>query len=436
MKLRPFELALVIIFGGLAMGSLIVLKFYEPAAKTDESALAIQIGKVDIWGTIPNVAMHSLLTDLSKQDDQYRSVSYQYYHPEEFDDILVTALADGRGPDIILVPHEKLIEMRQRIKPVAYESFPLRDFKNNYVDGAEIFALSDGIYGYPVAVDPLMVYWNKDILATEGFLQAPKTWEELVNVMFPKIIKRDFDRTINRSVVAMGEYGNVRNAFGIVSALLIQQGTEGVTEDMDGKYLVRINRSETESDPLLETADFYTRFSKPGNTLYSWNRAFEDDRLQFIGEDLALYFGYASEASEIERANPNLNFDIAEIPQGETATVRRTYGKFYAMSLLKSSENVPSATAVIHSLVNSKNSEQIAKNSGMVPAFRSLVTQGSNDTFGRISYKSAGIALGWLNPDLAVTNGHFETMMRDINENRQDVSGATSDLLTRLRNEY
>jgi ABC-type glycerol-3-phosphate transport system substrate-binding protein len=436
MKLRPFELALVIIFGGLAMGSLIILKFYQPSAKTDESTLAIQIGKVDIWGTLPSAAINSLLTDLSKQDDQYRSVSYQYYQPEEFDDILVTALADGRGPDIILVSHEKLIEMRQRIRPVAYESFPLRDFKNNYVDGAEIFALSDGIYGYPVAIDPLMVYWNKDILATEGFLEAPKTWEELVNDMFPKIIKRDFDRTINRSVVAMGEYGNVRNAFGIVSALLIQQGTKGVTEDPDGKYLVRINRSENERDPLLETADFYTRFSKPSNTLYSWNRAFEDDRLQFIGEDLALYFGYASEASEIERANPNLNFDIAEIPQGETATVRRTYGKFYAMSLLKSSENVPSATAVILSLVNSKNSEQIAKNSGMVPAFRSLVTQGSNDTFGRISYKSAGIALGWLNPDLAVTNGHFETMMRDINENRQDVSGATSDLLTRLRNEY
>lgn len=436
MKLRPFELALVIVFGGLAMGALIMLKFYQPAPKTDDPAMAIQIGRVEIWGTIPGEAMYRLLADLSKENDQFRGVSYKYYRPEEFDDILVTALADGRGPDVILVSHEKLVETRQRIKPVAYESLPLRDFKNYYVDGASVFALRDGIYGYPVAVDPLMMYWNKDILATEGFLTAPKTWEELVNDMFPKIVKRDFDRTINRSVVAMGEYGNVRNAFGIVSALLIQQGTQGVTEDEDGKYLVRLNRSEAGGDPLQATADFYTRFSKPSNTLYSWNRAFEDDRLQFIGEDLALYFGYASEASELERANPNLNFDIAEVPQGETATVRRTYGKFYALSLLKTSDNVPGASAVILSLANTKNSEQIAKRSGMVPAFRGLVTQGSNDIFGRISYKSASIALGWLNPDLKVVDNYFETMMRDINENRLDVSGATSDFLTRLRNEY
>lgn len=436
MKLRPFELALIIIFGGLAMGALIMLKFYQPAPKTDDPTMTVQIGKVDIWGTIPSEGVYTLLTELSKQNDQYRGVSYKYYRPEEFDDTLVTALADGRGPDIILVSQEKLIEVRQRIKPVAYTSFTLRDFMNYYIDGAGVFALRDGIYGYPVAVDPLMMYWNKDILATEGFLAAPKTWEELVNDMFPKLIKRDFDRTINRSVVAMGEYGNVRNAFGIVSALLIQQGTQGVTEDEDGKYLVRLNRSESGGDPLQATADFYTRFSKPSNSLYSWNRAFEDDRLQFIGEDLALYFGYASEAPQIERANPNLNFDIAEIPQGETATVRRTYGKFYAFSLLKTSDNVSGATAVILSLVNTKNSEQIATRSGMVPAFRSLVTQGSNDTFGRISYKSAGVALGWLNPDLKVTDGYFETMMRDINENRRDVGGATLDLLTRLRNEY
>lgn len=436
MKLRPFELALVIIFGGLALGALVMLKLYKPDANSNDPASSVKIGKVDIWGTFPAEGIYTLLSDLTKENEQYRGVSYRYFRPEEFSASLVTALADGTGPDIILISQEKLIEMRQRIKPVSYESYPLRDFKSNYVDGASVFALRDGIYGYPIAVDPLMMYWNKDILATEGFLSAPSTWEELVNNMFPKLIKRDFDRTINRSVVAMGEYGNVHNAFGIVSALLIQQGMQGVTEDEDGKYRIRLNQSESGGSPLQTTADFYTRFSKPSNALYSWNRAFEDDYLQFIGEDLALYFGYASEAKQIERSNPNLNFDIAEMPQGETATIRRTYGQFYALSLLKSSDNVTGATAVILSLVNSKNSEQVAVNSGMVPVFRSLVTKGSNDTFGRISYKSAGISYGWLNHNRTVADQYFETMMRDINENRRDVGSATSDILTRIGDEY
>ncbi len=67
------------------------------------------------------------------------------------------------------------------------------------------------------------------------------------------------------------------------------------------------------------TADFYTRFARPDNTLYSWNRSFSSDRDRFVSGDLALYFGYGSEGKELERLNPNLNFDIAEVPQGATA---------------------------------------------------------------------------------------------------------------------
>lgn len=435
MKLRPFELALVIIFGGLALGALIMLKFYQPAPKQDDG-IVVQVGEVTIWGTLPSGSIKTLLTELSEGSDSYLGVTYQYFEPDEFDGKLLSALADGTGPDLVLLSHEKLAEMRKRIQPVSYESFPLRDFKNSYIDGAEIFALSDGLYGYPIVVDPLMMYWNRDLLSTEGYLAAPKSWESLVNVYFSELIERDFNRTISRSVVAMGEYGNVRNAFGIISALLMQQGTLGVLESGEGEYRISLNTSNSDTEPLTTTADFYTRFSKPSNSLYSWNRAFEEDLKQFISQNLVFYFGYGSEAKQIERLNPNLNFDIAEIPQGETATLRRTYGRFYALSALKSSDNKVGASAVMLTLANAANTQKIATATGMAPVYRSLVSQGSNDTYGRVIYQSAAISYGWLNPDLHATNQYFETMMRDINENRRDVSGATSDLLTRLRNEY
>jgi ABC-type glycerol-3-phosphate transport system substrate-binding protein len=435
MKLRPFELALILIFGGLALAALFILKFYQPEPEPEEELIS-QIGAVDIWGTLPAAGMNSLLDSLREQSDSYSQINYRYILPEGFDDTLVTALADGEGPDLVLISHEELVPTRPRIQPVSYESFPLRDYKNSYLDGAEIFALADGLYGYPVAVDPLMMYWNRDLLATAGYLTAPKTWEGLINDMFPNLIQRDFDRTINRSVVAMGEYGNVRNAFGLISALLIQQGSRRVVEESEGHYLVLLDQSLDDRDPLMSTADFYTRFSKPSNTLYSWNRAFENDRLQFIGEDLTFYFGFGSEASEIERLNPNLNFDIAEVPQGEGSTLRRTYGRFYGLSMLKSSDNLQGASIVMLTLGSAENTTKIAQASGMVPPYRTLVQQGSNDTIGRVTYQSAGIALGWLNPGLEASNAHFDTMVRDINENRREISGATADLLSRLRNEY
>jgi ABC-type glycerol-3-phosphate transport system substrate-binding protein len=434
MKLRPFELALVVIFAGLLIGALVLLKFYQPAP---DDEIEIPVGAVSIWGVLPTNVINDLIAELAIDSNSYNEVTYRYISPDVFDSTLTTALADDVGPDIVLISHEDLVEMRKRIQPVSYEFFPLRDFRNSYIDGAEIFALADGVYSYPLVVDPLMVYWNRDMLTTEGYFTAPKTWEELVNDVFPVIIKRDFDRTISRSVVAMGEYGNVRNAFGTLSALLIQQGTLGVTEQSGSQYLVQLDQSSVVGNtPLTKTADFYTRFSRPSNALYSWNRSLPEDRQQFIGENLAFYFGFGSEAMEIERLNPNLNFDIAEIPQGEAATVRRTYGKFYGLSLLKSSDNQAGAGAVMLQLGNAVNVEKIAQSSGMVPAFRNLIAQGSNGKYSRTTYQSAGIARGWLNPDLQKTSEHFDTMMRDINENRNDTNGATDDLEARLRGEY
>lgn len=435
MKLRPFELALVVIFSLLGIFALILLNTVK--SSDSEATIAQAIGKVTIWGTLPDEAINKVINELKATNEVYRNVSYTFIHPDDFDVKLITALADNQGPDLILLSQEKLVTMRKRIQPISYESFPLRDVKTAYIDGAQIFALSDGLYGYPIAADPLMLYWNRDILATEGFLEAPKNWESLINTYFPELIIRDFDRTINRSVVAMGEYENVRNAFGIISTLILQGGSQRVVENVQGQYFIKLRESVGEGgDPLRAAADFYTRFSKPSNSLYSWNRAFNEDRLQFISEDLALYFGYGSEGHQIEKINPNLNFDIAEVPQGATATTRRTYGKFYALAMLKASGNKTGAAAIMANFGTSALADRFAIESNMVPVYRNSVSLGSDDNYGRLSYQSASIALGWLNPDLAKANDIFNSMTQNINENRRTVQESVDDTVLSLQKEY
>ena len=436
MKLRPFELALVIVFIGLALLALVMLATADPKKSKSDDGQTV-VGYVTIWGTLPAESINSILSEISKENEAYKDVIYKYYNPDDFDNVLVNALADGTGPDLVLISHEKLVETRKRIQPVSYESFPIRNIRDSYLDGAQIFALDDGLYGYPIAVDPIMMYWNRDIFANKDLLSAPATWEDLVNSVFPKLIERDSDRTIRQSVVAMGEYDNVRNAFGILSTLLIQGGSERVTIDKVGRYQVKLQMSETgKGDPLRAAADFYTRFSKPSNALYSWNRSFKDDRLEFVSENLAIYFGYGSEGRQLEKINPNFNFDIAEVPQGAEATVRRTYGKFYALSLLKTSDNKVGASAAMTKLAGATVATEIAIRNNLVPAYRNAVLQGSNDTFGRLNYKSAAVALGWLNPDLSASNQIFSTMTQDINENRRDLDSAVLDDSKRLGNEY
>lgn len=432
MKLRPFELALVVVFIGLAFLALVLISTYKAAPDKD----VVLIGPVTIWGTLPAEPIDRILYELADADDSYREVTYKYVSPDSLANAVTNAIADGVGPDILLYSQENLVELRKRINPIAYTSLPLPDIKNYYVDGAQVFALSDGMYAYPVAVDPIVMYWNRDLLATKGFLSPPVTWEELVNNQFPNLIERNFDRTITRSVVAMGEYGNVRNSFGVISTLLMQGGTRAVTEK-DGEYAIRLNESiDGTSRPLTSVADFYTRFSRPSNSLYSWNRSFIEDRSRFVGGDLILYFGYGSESSELEQLNPNLNFDIAEMPQGAAATVRRTYAQFYGFSLLRSSDNKGGASAMIAVLASATNGPRIAVANHMAPAYRNSVASGSNDTYGRIIYRSAGIAFGWLNPSRRAVDTIFTTMTRDVNENRFDESKAAQDTIERLELEY
>lgn len=431
MKLRPFELALVIIFVILSAVALLLLSTFQSSQSTE----APLIGPVSIWGTLDRSSMNNLLEELSYSNEEYEQVRYRQLDRRTFSETLTNALADGVGPDILLLSHEQLIELRRRIAPISYESFPIRDVRSAYIDGAEIFALTDGLYAYPIAVDPLMMYWNRDLLANQDFLAPPQTWEDLINTYVPRLTERDFDRTITQSTVAMGEFSNITNAFGIVSMLLIQSGSEGVAEQ-GTFYEITLNNAVQGGQPLTTTLDFYTRFARPNNALYSWNRTFNNDRLAFLAGDLVLYFGYGSEGVDIERANPNLNFDIAEVPQGATATVRRTYGEFYGAALVRNSNNLSGASIVLSTLAGHAIAERIARENNMAPVYRSSLATQSSGTYEREYYRSAAVAYGWLNPERMRTDTIFTTAIREIVEGRSDESSATLDLLNRLELEY
>jgi ABC-type glycerol-3-phosphate transport system substrate-binding protein len=435
MKLRPFELILIVVFGGLFFAALVMLKVYQPAPEEGTS----QFGEVTIWGVLPAETFDSLLRKMRETDEGFNTVYYKYVPIENFDSEFVNALADQKAPDIVLLPNDRLVEHRNRLQPLSYESFPIRDFRTSYIDGAEVVALSDGIYGLPVMVDPLVLFWNRDIFATYDFLRAPKTWEEIVGETVPTLTVRDFNRNISTAAIAMGEYGNIKNAFATYSMLLLQGGSQMTTEGQS-KYNVRLDemvgQSNSSNLPFTQAALFYTNFSNTNNTLYSWNRSLRQDKDMFLSENLAMYFGFASEGRDIAAKNPNLSFDVAEVPQPEGATVRRTYGTFYMFSIPRASTNKNGGYAAALQLATSPNAKVLADGYNMAPVHRSTLAVGSNDVFGRVAYVSAIYARGWLNPDLDEFGKVLATMCEDVNANRRETTAAASDAINRTKQIY
>ena len=433
MKLRPFELALVGIFLGLGLLALVLLSSYKPKSDTPTVVLGTS---VVIWGTLPAAAFKEVLDPLMEEIEEFRVVSYVEKDPRTFDLDLLKALAENRGPDIIVLPHEKLVQQRSKIQAISYDNFPRRDFMDMYIDGAEIFALSDGIYAFPIAIDPLVMYYNRDTLSNKNIINPPATWEAVMSDIVPNLVERDYAHSIIRSPLAFGEYRNVQNGFAVLSMLLLQGGSTLVTEG-ESQYKVALNQSSSGNlRPFEKAVTFYTNFASPSNPLYSWNRAQNMDRDEFLSEDLALYFGLGSEARGIESKNPNLNFDIAEVPQGAEASVRRTYASFYGLALLKSSRNIAGAYTVMQTLGSAARAQLLSQSLGMAPAHRSTLLLGSNDKYGRITYNSAKVARAWLSPDATVTGTIFTDMVENILANRSRPSEAANDAVERLEAAY
>ncbi len=431
MKLRPFELVLVVIFGLLMVLALIILKFYTPEPDPEEAALG---GAVTIWGTLPAEAVDGLIQTAALTNEGYKNVSYSYINPSNLNERFINALADGRSPDLLLISQESLVELRPRLKSIPYSAFV--SFEGQYIEGAEIFALSDGIYGFPTVVDPLVMYWNEDLFSFKNLLSAPKTWEEVVGTIVPELTVRDFNRTVSQSALAMGEYENIKNAIPIISMLLMQGGSK-LVEESGTQYRVKLNDGASNgSYPFTTAMTFYSNFSSVSNSLYSWNRALSLDRDVFLRDELALYFGFGSEHKELESKNPNLNFSVAQVPQGATANMRRTYGRFYTFVVPKSTKNEQGAYTVALELSSPVNAKTLADTLAMAPVHRSVLEAGSSDPAALVRYQTAPHARGWLNPALRKAGPVYSTLIQAVTADRSDIARHVDDAVARLGQVY
>jgi ABC-type glycerol-3-phosphate transport system substrate-binding protein len=433
-NLRPFQIVLLGGFGLMAFVALIFLGGYKATPSDSE---VVYGNEVIIWGTLEYDAFDALFRNISQEDKAFGVVKYYSIDERDFDDQLINAIAEGRSPDMVVLSADDLVKHRAKLLAIPYESMPIGDYRSTYVDGAEIFALRDGVYAVPFAVDPLMMYWNRDLFASNAVAQAPRTWEEIVANIVPRITVRDSGRNVSVSSLAFGEVRNVLHAKEVLALLALQSGSKMVGEN-DRGYTIELNQSTVQGAraPLEAAVQFYTDFSNANSPVYSWNRAMPLDKNAFISGDLALYFGFGSEAEDIDRKNPNLNFDVTSVPQGGAATALRTYGAFYGFAIPRAAANAQGAFAAATTIASPKYASELTQSLNLAPVRRDLVAQGDPSPYRSAKLQAALIARGWLDPDPSATLNIFTRMVEDVVSNRARVGAAVSDAIDRLTLEY
>lgn len=429
-NIRPFQIALLAFFAVLGVVSLILLARFQGFVVTEENFYG---DSVVIWGPFDEQAVTNAFREIARDDKGFNVVTYHEIDPRSFDEEFVNAVAENRAPDLVIISHEQLVMHRAKLLPIPYDTLSERDFKDRFIDGAEIFARPDGIYAVPLTVDPLVMYWNRDMFNAAGVATPPSSWESMVANVVPRLTVLDGNREIVTSALAFGEYANVTHAKEILLTLLLQSGSRMVEEAERG-YRVLMDDPLVQGGrpPMNAAVQFYTDFSNGNSALYSWNRSFSDDRIAFLGGDLATYFGYGSDYEALQRENPNLNFDMAQVPQGASATVRRVYGDFYGLALVRASANPQGSFAAMLRLTGDDFLDQVSHAVRMAPASRTLIAAGTGDPYRQIMLDAALIARGWLDPNPVSSDGIFAQMIDDVVSNRLKVANAVVDAIRRL----
>ncbi|PCI29643.1 hypothetical protein COB55_01730 [Candidatus Wolfebacteria bacterium] len=416
-KFQLIFLAILLVFA--VIGVAIFALSGGGSQTTEEGGTA---GPVYVWGTFDGGVINDLIKAVKVENKEF-DVTYTELPENGFDRQVVEAIASGNGPDAILVPQSFLGRFSDKLQPLSYEFISERSFRDAYIDGAEIYLGVDGISGMPVAVDPLVMYWNRDLVAAAGLPRQPITWEEFRSVV-SRLTKYHSTGSITQSGVAFGTYDNILHAKDILSTLILQTGNSLVAME-GGKYKSILARSSSAvSSPSESALTFYTEFSDPVKPTYSWNLSLAEDLSRFVSGDLALYFGYASELPEIQKRNPNLNFDVASIPQPEDTNSPRVFGNIFALMLLKTANNTPGAVVAMQSLSSQSASVFISGATVLPPVQRSLLAVPQTNSFDPVFYDSALITHGWYDPNPSDSNRIFRDMIQSVISGRVRTSRA------------
>jgi multiple sugar transport system substrate-binding protein len=420
-----FQVIILVVFVAAAVLGVLVFSGAIPLGSEADSTGAQ--GTVVLWGTVKAQTVNSLLEDFNRTNPTFVT-KYVEKSVDTFDNDLLEALAEGVGPDMFLITDDLVFKYNNKIFTIPYQNFPLNTFKNSFVGAGEVFLTSKGVLAFPLAVDPMMMYYSRSMLDANGIAYPPAFWDEFESLI-PLLTKKDERGILVKSAVAMGQFSNVLHAKDILATLFMQAGNTLIAEK-NGSFMSTLGVSGKYD--LATILKFYTDFADPLKNVYSWNKSFSNSRDAFSKEDLAFYFGFASELQSLVNKNPNQNFLVTAIPQIRNNTFKTTSSRVTGIAISSSSKNFNTAFTAAGLLANSSFASKFATALGIAPARRDLLKTPPTDAYLPIFYTSTFFAKSWIDPSSKNTDDIFRGMIEKVLSSSMSTTEAINDASAKL----
>jgi ABC-type glycerol-3-phosphate transport system substrate-binding protein len=415
--MSKFQLTLLITFGALIVGAVILFSLYRSSGA--------QVSHISVWGTLPSGNVNQMIKDAGV-DTKMLVVTYSEIPENTFEQTYTEALATGRGPDLVIIPQSLVYKEHNKLIEIPYASVSQGDYQNTFIDEGDIFLDGSGAWALPFQVDPLVLYWNKTILATQGLVKPISYWNEIYATA-DKLTMKDASGNITRSTIALGETKNIPHAKDILTLLMLQAGSQILGSDQNGVHALLTSNENLPLNPAGAALDFYTEFSNSLKPYYSWNKSLLPAQSSFLVGDSAMYIGFASELPLMKAKSPTLPIGVSLVPQSSTSGSAITFGKLYGVAIARSTKNATGALAGALALISNASLSSYANVTGLPPVRRDLLSIKQVDGATQTFYTAAIQSKGFIDPDGAGTMKIFNEMIDSVTSGRARTTEAVSN---------
>lgn len=396
---KPLLLAcLLIFFVGAGFGC---------QTKIDEATLkASEPIKIVFWQAFDDSDAFSEAIKKYQELHPNVTIEYKKFRYEEYESQLLNAWAEDRGPDIFAIHNTWVKKYQTKITPLpeytsiaffvesagfkkelvpelrSIRSLSTREIKNNFADVVAVDAiLEDGlIYGLPLSVDTLALYYNRDLLNSAGIVEPPRYWNREFQQAVKKMTKQDPKKGLIQSGIALGTANNINRASDILAVLMLQNGATII--DNNRVVFNQVPPYITSGyNPGLEALRFYTDFANPNKEVYSWNADQANALDVFTSGNLAMMLGYSFNLEQIRSQAPKLNFGVAKLPQIEGNQLQINMANYWLLTVSKKSQHSDVAWDFIQFLTKKENADVYLEKTGKPTALKASINDQKNDEY-------------------------------------------------------
>jgi multiple sugar transport system substrate-binding protein len=340
------------------------------------------------------------------------TINYRKLRLDEYESELLNALAEDRGPDIFSIQNTWIKKYQSKLAPMpatitmvypvttgtvqkqtTYQakttnSISIKEIKDNFVDVvSHDVILDDGkVYGLPLYVDTLAMYYNKDLFNNAGISKVPEYWNKEFLQDVNKLTKQDTKNTITQSGAALGGSSNINRYSDILATLMMQSGATMMSDDGQVSFNNAATTASSTSSygPGADALRFYADFADPTKESYSWNKDLPNSLDMFMSGNLAIMFSYAYDLPTIKAQAPKLNFSIAKFPQIEgNPPTNINFANYWVEVVSKKSSSTDAAWDFVQFITKEENAKLYLEKTKRPTALRSLVdTQKTDDEIG------------------------------------------------------